>query len=155
MLTIRTPAVATGSREQVATAAGVEFRWSIEGEWLHGCMCARTMGWIAVGFNDRPTLAGARLLMGRVVNGTAAVEVHRAHPPGHSRIAGSERNVKVQRCAPQPSRTCIGFAMRLDPTDASDVRLVAGAPTHIVLAWSHEPGFDHHSAERAAIDARL
>jgi hypothetical protein len=45
--------------------------------------------------------------------------------------------------------------MPLDPIDPSDVMLVAGSPTHLVLAWSHESDFDHHSADRGAADVLL
>jgi hypothetical protein len=155
-------AVAAGVHAQAAreltrfaTAAGVEFRWALDGRLLHGCMRARTRGWITVGFNTQPTLDGARLVMGRVIDGKAQIEVHRAQPPRHARIAGADNVVRISGGTQQAGVTRVCFVMPLDPIDASDVMLVAGAPTHLVLAWSHESDFDHHSADRDAVNAQL
>jgi hypothetical protein len=138
-----------------ASAAGVAFRWALDGRLLHGCTRASTRGWITVGFNTRPTLDGARLVMGRVLDGTAQIEVHRAQPPHHVRIAGADNAARVSGGAQQAGITRVCFVMPLDPIDASDVSLVAGAPTHLVLAWSHEIDFDHHSADRGAVNVQL
>jgi len=141
---------------RLAAVAGVEFRWALQdGRLLHGCMRARTQGWVTVGFNTRPALDGARLVMGRVVDGRAQVEVHQAQPPRHARIAGSDDAVRVVGGTHEGSFTRLCFVMTLGPIDRSDVTLVAGATTHLVLAWSHERDFDHHSADRGAVDVVL
>jgi DOMON domain len=148
-------AQAAGEHTRFASAAGVEFRWALEGRLLHGCMRARTRGWVTVGFNTQPALDGARLVMGRVIDGKARIEVHRAQPPRHARIAGADNVVRISGGAQQAGVTHVCFVMPLDPIDASDVMLVAGAPTHLVLAWSHESDFDHHSADRDAVNVQL
>jgi hypothetical protein len=140
---------------RTASAAGVEFRWALEGRFLHGCMRARTRGWVTVGFNTRPTLDGARLVMGRVVDGQPQLEVHQAQPPRHARIVGAENVVRVSGGAQEAGLSRVCFVMPLDPVDPLDVTLVAGSPTHLVLAWSHEPDFDHHSADRGAVNVPL
>jgi hypothetical protein len=138
-----------------ASAAGVEFRWALDGRLLHGCLRARTRGWVTVGFNTRPTLDGARLVMGRVIDGNPQLEVHRAEPPRHWRIAGSEHAVRTVGGVQELDFTRVCFAMPLDPLDPSDVTLAAGMLTHLVLAWSHERDFDHHSADRGAVNVLL
>lgn len=141
---------------RLASAAGVEFRWALEdNRLLHGCMRARTHGWVAVGFNTQPTLDGARLVMGRVVGGAVQVEVHRAEPPRHGRIAGSEHAVRAVGGAQETGVTRVCFVMPLGQIDPSDVALAAGSLTHLVLAWSHERDFDHHSADRGAANVLL
>jgi hypothetical protein len=148
-------AQAPGELTRFASAAGVEFRWALDGRLLHGCMHARTRGWVTVGFNTQPTLDGARLVMGRVQGGKAQVEVHRAQPPRHARIAGADDVVGISGGAQQAGVTRVCFVMPLDPIDPADVMLVAGAPTHLLLAWSHESDFDHHSADRGAVNVQL
>lgn len=148
-------ATTTPEHKKSASAAGVEFRWALEGRWLHGCMQAHTRGWVTVGFNTRPMLDGARLIMGRVVDGQAQVEVHRALPPRHARIPGSDRSLRIVGGPQEAGLTRLCFVMSLDPMDPSDILLVAGGQTHLVLAWSHEPDFDHHSAERGAVNVTL
>jgi hypothetical protein len=138
-----------------ASAAGVEFRWALDGRLLQGCMRARTRGWITVGFNTQPQLDGARLVMGRVIDGNSQLEVHRARPPRHARIAGADHAVRIVGGAQEAGVTRVCFVMPLDPIDPSDVTLVAGSPTHLVLAWSHESDFDHHSADRGAVNVLL
>ena len=141
---------------RIARAAGVEFSWALEDErLLHGCLRARTRGWVTVGFNTQPTLDGARLVMGRVVAGNPEIEVHRAQPPRHARIAGADRAVRVAGGAQEADFARVCFAMPLGPIDPADVTLVAGAMTHLALAWSHEPDFDHHSADRGAVNVPL
>jgi hypothetical protein len=70
---------------------------------------------------------------------------------GQSRQALQKRETTSSSCA--TSRVC--FVMPLDPIDPSDVTLVPGSPTHLVLAWSHESDFDHHSADRDAVNVLL
>jgi DOMON domain len=155
MVAAGVPAQAARELTRLASAAGVEFRWALDGRLLHGCMRARTRGWITVGFNTQPTLDGARLVMGRVLDGKAQIEVHRARPPHHVRIAGSDEVVRVAGGAQEADVTRVCFVMPLDPIDPSDVTLVPGSPTHLVLAWSHEPDFNHHSADRGALNVLL
>jgi hypothetical protein len=138
-----------------ASAAGVEFRWAIDGRGLQGCMGARTRGWVAVGFNTQPRLDGARLVMGRVIDGKPQVEAHRAEPPRHGPIAGSGQAVRSVGGGQEAGITRVCFVMPFGPLHASDVALVAGSLTHLVLAWSHEPDFNHHSAERGAVNVLL
>jgi hypothetical protein len=141
---------------RLASAAGVEFRWALQdGRLLHGCMRARTHGWVTVGFNTRPALDGARLVMGRVVDGRAELEVHRAEPPRHERIAGADGAVRLVGGAQEDGFTRLCFVMPLGQIDGADVALAAGATTHLVLAWSHERDFDHHSADRGAVSVVL
>jgi hypothetical protein len=148
-------AQAASELTRFASAAGVEFRWALDGRLLHGCMRARTRGWVTVGFNTQPALDGARLVMGRVLDGKAQIEVHRAQPPRHARIAGADDVVRISGGAQDAGVTRVCFVMPLDPSDPSDVTLAVGSPTHLVLAWSHESDFNHHSADRGAVNVLL
>jgi hypothetical protein len=148
-------AAAASELARFASAAGVEFRWALDARALHGCMRARTRGWVTVGFNTQPTLDGARLVMGRIVDGRPEIEVHRARPPRHARIAGADLAVRIVGGAQEAGVARVCFVMPLDPIDPSDVTLAAGSLTHLVLAWSHERDFDHHSADRGAVNVLL
>jgi hypothetical protein len=155
-LTQASPSVPLFSNE--VADAGVRFRWALQGnDRLYGCMEAKTLGWVTVGFNPRGELDGARLVMGRVVNGKAHAEVHIAKPPQHvHRPAknGGERVADVSGSQVDGvTRVC--FSMPLAAADAEDVSLVAGKSVHLVLAWSHEPDFQHHSAQRGARNTLL
>jgi hypothetical protein len=157
MLTLLAPAASGMPAARMASAAGVEFRWAIQGQRLHGCMQARTRGWIAVGFNLRDDLAGARLVMGRVVAQRAHAEVHLARPPLHLHRHNADGSERVEQVSGQQheGRTQVCFVMPLAAADADDVDLAAGSSVHLVLAWSHEPDFDHHSAQRGSLSITL
>ncbi len=139
------------------SAAGVQFSWSVQGETLHGCMSAATSGWVVVGFNTRATLEGARLVMGRITAGRAHAEVHIAQPPRHLHRRTPEGLERVSQVSGRQSggRTHVCFTMPLGRADAEDVALVKGSPVHLILAWSHETDFDHHSAQRDSLDVTL
>lgn len=139
------------------SAAGVQFSWSVQGDLLHGCMSAATLGWITVGFNTRADLQGARLVMGRVVAGRAHAEVHIAQPPHHVHRQTPEGRERVSDVGGQHvgGRTHVCFSMPLKPADAEDVALAKGAPVHLILAWSRHSDFDHHSAQRDSVEVML
>jgi hypothetical protein len=120
-------------------------------------MSAATSGWITVGFNTRSELQGARLVMGRVVAGRAHAEVHIAQPPRHVHRRTPEGRERVSDVSGQQAggRTHVCFSMPLKPSDAEDVTLVTGAPVHLILAWSREADFDHHSAQRESVEVML
>jgi DOMON domain len=137
--------------------AGVRFQWRIEAGELHGCIEAQTRGWIAVGFNARTELDGARLVMARLVSGQAHAEVHIAKPPHHMLRLNPDGTQRVKNVIGnyEDARTRVCFQMSLAPVDTEDVALRAGQPTHLVLAWSHSADFEHHSAQRGSRNVKL
>jgi hypothetical protein len=152
-----TPAALSSTAHREVNAAGVRLQWLIRNDQLHACIEAQTRGWVAVGFNTKPMLDGARLVMGRVVNGRVEAQVHIAKPPHHiHRLTpqGAERVSNVIGTH-ENSKTRICFNIPLAAVDAEDVALREGLNTHIVLAWSHESDFNHHSAVRSAVQAKL
>jgi hypothetical protein len=147
--------------EKTVTAAGVSFHWTTSHGELHGCMRAPTHGWIAVGFNPNGELAGARLVMARVLAGKAQIEVHIAKPPTHvhrKNQDGSERAQvlsSMQALQHNQTHTEICFRMPLAAADDEDIALVPGETVHLILAYSHEADFQHHSARRDGVKVTL
>jgi hypothetical protein len=120
-------------------------------------MQAATRGWVTVGFNTEPTLDGARLVMGRVVNDRAEAQVHIAKPPQHIHRLTPQGKERVSHITglQDKGQTRICFRMPLAAADQEDVKLSAGQNTHIILAWSHESDFEHHSAQRTGVHVML
>jgi hypothetical protein len=156
------PALASDAPREVS-AAGVRLRWQVltdrtgEANDLHACVEAATTGWIAVGFSPRAELAGTRLVMVRVVGGHAHAEMHIAEPPQHHhrrRADGTEwvREVTGQQ-ANGVTQVCFTIPLRTDAV--GDTALHPGQAVHMVLAWSHEPDFNHHSAQRESLTTNL
>jgi hypothetical protein len=142
--------------ERKVTAAGVDFQWTIEGPVMHAKMSARTLGWVAVGFNRRKELKGTRLVMGNVREGKVMVEEHIADPPQHGpkTAIGGRSGVLAQSGAELDGVTSIEFTLTLDTGDEF-VPLEQGEVYFTTLAWSHEDDLYHHSAMRTAVDVKL
>ena len=95
--------------------------------------------------------------MGRVVADRAHAEVHIAQPPRHLHRKTPDGRERVSEVIGRQvgGRTHVCFSMPLKAADAEDVSLVKGSPAHIILAWSHEADFEHHSAQRDAVNVTL
>ena len=136
---------------------------AIERDELVCEVSAPTSGWVAVGFN-RPNagLNGARLVMGRVQGGGAVLEVHVCRPPEHHRRAATGapdrlRALPVSRRAPSAAGggTTLRWAIPLAAAAPDDVALVPGAAVELILAFSSDGDFQHHSAFRRHHQVRL
>lgn len=159
---VRDPTGSSGSTElgpfKRATAVDVVFEWRIEGDKLHGKMHAPTRGWVTVGFNTEPQLAGTKLVMGYVSpRGEVVLEEHIADPPNHrpkTELGGHDALSNTQGHE-QGGETHLEFLLELDSGDPVDVVLVPGQRYHVTLAWSHEDDLYHHSARRSAVEIDL
>jgi hypothetical protein len=119
----------------------MSFEWGIEPERLFGRVRARTCGWLAVGFNDRAGLQGARLVMCRLIGDKIEIEEHEVDPPRHRARRDSRSVVSALGARRVGADTEIEFALALE-------RLRAGQRVELILAYSTSTDFDHHSAMR-------
>ncbi|MEO0362725.1 MAG: DOMON domain-containing protein [Pseudomonadota bacterium] len=139
-------------------AGGVRSRWRHRAGRLYGRLSAPTLGWLAVGFNDRPTLAGTRFVIASVSQDGRVVGDERvARPPRHVSVAEAGgrpalTNLSGRRTG---SGTEIAFSLPNRFDDGVGPDLPPGAAIHLMLAWAHEPDFDHHSAWRGHFDVNL
>jgi hypothetical protein len=106
-------------QQRSVEGAGVRFEWVIRDAQVLACMQAATTGWVTVGFNTQPTLDGARLVMGRVVNGRAEAQVHIAQPSRHIHRLTPQGKERVSEVSGSQSRgiTSICFSMPLAAAD--------------------------------------
>ena len=123
----------------------------VEGQWLSVDMEAPAPGWLAVGFSPRPGMNGVQFYLGRVVNGSVEVQAHVAvAPPVHQRVAdmGEDERVEIVGGGQRGGRTRIRFRVHLGGPGAHALHLRQGQKVYVMLAYSHSPDFDHHSAMR-------
>jgi hypothetical protein len=130
--------------------AGVTFEWRHEDGILVGLLTAPTAGWIAVGFNETPDLRNTRMVMAAVSVSPIRVEEHVALVPDHRPVGqlGQPPIVTQADGAYADSLSTLAFAVTHDVPGRPSLRLSEGANVGVMLAWSHEPDFDHHSAWR-------
>ncbi|MGI9484956.1 MAG: DOMON domain-containing protein [Geminicoccaceae bacterium] len=149
--------VAADQRGRRIERNGTIFAWRHRGDRLHGNLSAPTRGWIAVGFNDEPTLKGTRFLIGSLGDDKVRAEMHIADPPHHQPVEalGGFSDIGDLQGQRENDRTRIAFSLPHRSTDRFAVDLMPGRSIHLMLAWSHEPDFAHHSAWRRHVDVIL
>jgi len=131
---------------------GVVFSWAHDADRVRMALAIATAGWIAVGFNDRRTLAGTRFVIASAITGR--IEERIARVPDHAPIAalGIAPAIAEAAVAFESGRSVLRFAM---PHRLSSQSLAPGSAVHLMLAWSPETDFAHHSAWRRHVDVVL
>lgn len=136
----------------------MEFGWRHEAGRLHGNLSAPGTGWLAVGFNDARRLDGTRFVIAAVAEAPPRAEVHIALPPDHRTVealTGSPSGLSDLAGRFEGGRSILTFSLPHRTNDRYSRDLSPGRTTHLMLAWSQVPDFDHHSAWRGHIDVIL
>jgi hypothetical protein len=136
---------------------GVEFSWKFQTGVFLGEFCAPTKGWLAVGFNSAPGLKDSYFVMMRLSDGVFQVSERISILNGHVGVDELDLpSVLIQGSGHfENGRTSVSIALpRLLPGPAG-VELAEGRHTHIMLAWSQDKDFTHHSAWRRHFQSTL
>ena len=133
------------------------FSWRHEGERLFGEITAPARGWMAVGFNDKPGLPGTRFVIGVAGPSEVRAEWHIANPPNHQRVEtlGGRSDIRDLAGKRDNGRSTLSFSLPHRGTDRFAIDLTPGRSVHLMLAWSNEPEFTHHSVWRRHTDVIL
>lgn len=135
--------------ERRIDADGTEFAWQHAGGRIVCAFAASAGGWIAAGFNAARGLRGTRFVMGAAPPGDVAERL--ALVPDH--IAAPTPALLDVRIARAGARVQLDFVF---PHEISGgPRLAPGTRAHVMLAWSHDRDFAHHSAWRRHFDVVL
>lgn len=137
---------------------GMTVTWHLEGERLHLTMKAPTQGWIAVGFNTVDELTGTNLIMGCVTNGEVTLSDRHILSPGHHQSIeklGGTSAVQLISGQETDNETQIRFSLPLQVNDPWHLELKPGNQYHLLLAFSQEDDFLHHSMMRCAVKFSL
>lgn len=136
---------------------GVVFRARHDDGWLRCSLAAPTDGWLAVGFNNQRQLAGTRFVIGAVARAGVRVEERVAVVPDHVPVLalGLSAAARDATVINEDGTGRLSFAMPHCLEDTDNPNLSPDRRTHLMLAWSHETEFEHHSAWRRHFDMRL
>lgn len=143
--------LALGTPAGSAAAGGSRASWWFEPSDLVLLVEAPTEGWVAVGFNPEPELAGSRLVMVSVRGGTAVAEEHLAQPPDHPK----QRDLVVRAFVEEGGSTRVLVAVPRAPAVAGTMRLEPGRACGLTLAYSESDDFAHHSRWRGLVPTSL
>jgi hypothetical protein len=134
----------------------VTFDWRHSGDRLHGTLTAPTRGWIAVGFNMSRRLSGTRFVIS-ITRPKPTAEMHVALVPEHPTIEflGGRSGLADVSGRSDDTQSTVKFSLPHLNAAPFDLDLSPGTPVYLMLAWSHEADFAHHSAWRRHLDVVL
>ena len=133
-------------------------KWKIEKELIHFEMEAPTDGWVAIGFNENGALAGTYLIMGRVKNGEIEIVEHYTDRPSSyksiiqygiksqlTNISGTETEYS----------TSLKFSIPMKAASRYHKELMSDTKWKLLMAYSLDDDFQHHSIMRTSVEIRL
>ena len=137
---------------------GMTVSWETKGDRLVIKMFAPTKGWLAIGFNDKGGLANTNLIMSCVRNGQVFIEDQFIKSPGsHIKVTDLGGNDQTSRHSGEETAkgTTISFEITQTALDQFHHNLKEGQKYHLLMAFSREDDFQHHSMMRTSIEIIL
>lgn len=137
---------------------GMEVTWAYENNRVQFEMKAPTTGWIAIGFNEAGQLKNTYLIMGRVANNLVKVKEHFIVEPGDYRSIetfGAPVLVDAIEGLENEEGTVIRFSLPIEAIDAYRKSLEPGTHYSLLMAFSLEDDFQHHSVMRTQTTIQL
>jgi hypothetical protein len=137
---------------------GMEVTWAYRNNRVHFKMKAPTTGWVAIGFNEANQLKNTYLIMGRVAYNLATVKEHFVVEPGDYRpieTFGAPVLVDAIEGMENEGGTVIRFSLPIEAIDAYRKNLEPGTHYTLLMAYSLEDDFQHHSVMRTQTTIQL
>jgi len=119
---------------------------------------APTDGWVTIGFNTHSGTKGAYLIMGNVVKGKVNIVEHYTLSHGNYKSVsalGASSQVKNIAGYQNTNTTILEFSLPIKPLSKYQKNLSKGKNYTIILAYSQEDDFLHHSIMRTSINVKL
>lgn len=136
------------------TKNGMTVQWEIFGDSLQMRLHAPTRGWVAVGFNTADQLQGTHLIMGHVVGKRVHIEDRYIRRPGDhvliTSLGGSDALCNKSGTETDKGTT-LHFKLPLRTCDDYHIDLQPSKSYYLLMAYSREDDFEHHSMMRTSI----
>lgn len=140
--------------QQTAKASGISFTYEVLGDDLKCTLSAPTNGWIGVGFNSKNSIVGSDLLLFNSVDGTFSstdLFVKGAGNAVRDIDNGGKNTITLINGTESNSHTTITFSIPLDSGDTNDFVHKVKKEAWLILAYSVDDDFEHHSRVRKHI----
>ena len=137
---------------------GMNISWEYQEGRIHFTMSAPTDGWVTIGFNTTRDITGAYLLMGNIIGGQVNVVAHYTLSPGNYKpidTLGEVVQVLDVMGFENSEGTTIGFSLPIKATNKYQKELSEGTMYTMIIAYSQEDDFQHHSSMRTFLDIKL
>ncbi len=136
----------------------MEVSWYYNNDRIFFEMSAPTDGWVAIGFNSNRSITGTYLLMGHIVENQIDVSEHFTISPGNYKPIsdfGEAVQVSAESGIQNSTHTKITFSLPVKPANTLARDLSPGLSYTMLLAYSQEDDFQHHSIIRTSINVKL
>ncbi|MGB3467735.1 MAG: DOMON domain-containing protein, partial [Cyclobacteriaceae bacterium] len=137
---------------------GMQVSWHYEGETIAIELKAPTTGWLAIGFNEKPSLKGTYLVMTRIRNDIPLIEEHYTFDHGDYRSFKSlnlKSNVSAVSGCEIIGKSKIRFSLPVNSDGKFTKLLKKGMKYYLILAFSRSDDFQHHSVMRTTVAVEL
>lgn len=137
---------------------GMEVSWLIQNNRVYFEMKAPTKGWIAIGLHTKNQLQGTNLIMAAMENDRLRIEDQYIQSVGdHQKITalGGQNALLDTKGKQITEETLIAFSLPLEAVDAFHQNLKEGKTYYLLMAYSSENDFYHHSRMRTTISITL
>lgn len=132
--------------------------WHFEGDRIYFEISAPTTGWVTIGFNTETGISGAYLLMGNIINSKVNLVEHYTKSPGnYSPISklGAKSQIEDLEGLQQSRKSVIKFSLPTTSLSRYQKDLSEGKDYYMIMAYSQEDDFQHHSIMRTAVNIKL
>lgn len=140
------------------TAQGMAVQWRVVENQLAVTVYAPTRGWVAIGFNTQDQLMGTNLIMGAVADGRTIVDDRYILKPGEHksiRELGGQYALSNAFGVENEGGTTVFFTLSLHSSDSWHHTLEEGKEYVLLMAYSQEDDFRHHSHMRTSVRITL
>lgn len=136
----------------------MKVNWHYKNDRIHFEMSAPTDGWVTIGFNTTSGTKGAYLLMGNIINGKPNVEEHYTLSPGNYKTISSLEEIPQVKDAMGDENfntTTLKFSLPTKAGNKYQKDLSEGNEYTMIIAYSQEDDFQHHSIMRTSVNVKL
>lgn len=134
---------------------GMKICWQFNGDKVDFEVFAPTKGWLAIGFNEKSNLVGNNLIMGSVENGKVRVSDRYIVGFGNHQTVeslGGVNHLSDIEGEENKEETTIRFSVLKDALDEFHYDLLKDKEFHLLIAYSQEDDFLHHSIMRTSVE---
>ncbi|WP_435623536.1 DOMON domain-containing protein [Flagellimonas sp.] len=140
--------------QQVSKVSDISFTYDVVRDSLVCKLEAPTNGWVGVGFNNKNSIVGSDLLLFNIIAGTASCTdlfVKGVGNPVQDEKNGGKNTITILDGAERNTYTSITFSIPLDSGDRNDFVHQLDGQAWLILAYSVDDDFEHHSRVRKHI----
>ncbi|MGB1241814.1 MAG: DOMON domain-containing protein [Chitinophagales bacterium] len=137
---------------------GMKVCWQFNEQNIDFKIFAPTQGWVAIGFNESKGLMGNNLIMGKIKNGKVTISDRYIVGFGDHRAVkdlGGITHVSQISGEENSDGTSLQFSISIESMDKYHYDLLQNKAFSLLIAYSQDDDFSHHSIMRTSIDIIL